>query len=204
MEEALRNLGMFAEASGNVEDIVEEEEEEITRVRQNKVMFVLNLIFSLVTGMENLYVFLGDMPGRDVMFLPPTILFRLVFFPISTYYLCQNCAVITRLYFMVDKILLALILAYIGVMGFILIFLPYTPFKWLYYGLFFFYPLTVFLYIGNFRVMMVYCEWSKLEVILFKFTLLCGSTSFFILGMYYLVGGLRFTRGLVDSLDEKI
>ena len=29
-----------------------------------------------------------------------------------------------------------------------------------------------------------------------------GSTSFFILGMYYLVEGLRFTRGLSEHLDN--
>lgn len=122
----------------------------------------------------------------------------------ATYKICKNWKVLLRLYFMVDKVLLAALLEYIGVMSFILIFLPYTPLYILYYALTGLYPIVWFLYIGNFRVLIIYCNWSKWQVIAYKMTLLIGSTSYFVLGVYYLVGNLRFTKGLAPDLDDKI
>lgn len=105
---------------------------------------------------------------------------------------------------MVDKVMLAGVLQYIGVMGFILIFIPYTPSAWFYHSLMGLYPLYWLIYIGNFRVSMVYCDWSKTQTVIYKITLLIGSTSYFILGVYYLVDNLKFTRGLSPKLDESI
>lgn len=51
---------------------------------------------------------------------------------------------------------------------------------------------------------MVYCDWSKTQTVIYKITLLIGSTSYFILGVYYLVDNLKFTRGLSPKLDESI
>ena len=58
---------------------------------------------------------------------------------------------------MLDKILMAAILVYIGVLGFILIFLAFTPSQWFYQSLFVTYPILWLFYTGHFRVMMVYC-----------------------------------------------
>ena len=41
-------------------------------------------------------------------------------------------------------------------------------------------------------------------MIIFKSTLLVGSTSFFVLGMYYLVQSLKFTEGKSEEADEII
>lgn len=156
---------------------------------------------SLITAMENLYIFLGEWIYRDLIFVPPTVLFRLIVLPLTTYKMCQNWSVLLRLFFMVDKVLLAAILEYIGVMTFIMIFIPYTPIYLLYYMLIVFYPIIWLLYIGNFRVLIIYCDWSKWQVLAYKMTLLIGSTSYFILGVHYLVGNLRFTKGLAPELD---
>ena len=157
-----------------------------------------------MTGIEGLYLFLGTMKNRDVYIAFPLMMLRIIFYPLGTYHLCQNPTVLVRLFFMVDKILLALVLLCLGTYGFNVIFLAFTDWKWLYISIFILYPLHMFLYAGNFRVMMVYCEWNQIQVILFKLTLLIGSTSFFVLGMYYLVKGLRFTRGLSQKLDQII
>lgn len=101
------------------------------------------------------------MPFRDVMITFPTVLLRLILFPIATLKLCTNSTVLLRLIFMVDKVMLSGVLQYIGVMGFILIFLPYTPSAWFYQSLFVLYPIIWLFYLANFRVSMVYCEWSK-------------------------------------------
>lgn len=136
--------------------------------------------------------------------MPPTALFRLIVLPMCAYKLCKNWKVLMKLFFMVDKVLLAAILEYIGVMSFIIIFLPYTPLYILYYILTVIYPIIWLLYIGSFRVMIIYCDWSKWQVLAYKCTLLIGSTSYFILGVHYLVGNLRFTKGLAPDLDDKI
>lgn len=136
------------------------------------------------------------MPYRDIFFTAPTVLLRIIFFPMATYNLCKNWKVVKRLYFMIDKILMSAILVYIGVLGFILIFLSFTPSAWFYQSLFVLFPVLWLFYTGHFRVMMVYCEWEKWQVITFKITLLIGAMSYFILGIYYLVNQLRFTRGL--------
>ena len=151
-----------------------------------------------------MHLFLGTMKNRDVYIAFPLLILRIAFYPFATYHLCQNVTVLVRLFFMVDKILLALILLTLGTYGFNMIFLAFTESQWMYLSIFVLYPLHMFLFTGYFRVMMIYCEWNKVQVILFKVTLLIGSTSFFILGMYYLVQGLRFTRGLSDRLDEII
>ncbi len=97
------------------------------------------------------------MENRDVYITLPTLIFRMIFYPIATYNLCQNWKVLARLIFMIDKILLANVLLYFGVMGFILIFLQFTNVAWFYQALFVLFPAHMLLYAGNFRVMMVYC-----------------------------------------------
>lgn len=97
------------------------------------------------------------MDNRDVYFTLPTLIVRMFFYPIATYNLCQNWKVLARLVFMIDKILLANVLLYIGVMGFILIFLQFSTVAWFYQSLFVLFPTHMLMYAGNFRVMMVYC-----------------------------------------------
>ena len=167
-------------------------------------MYIVVIICSLITGTENLYIFLGTLPYRDIAITFPTLIIRIVLLPIATYKLCNNWKVLLRLTFMIDKVMLAGLLQYVGVMGFILIFIPYTPSAWFYQCLFILYPIYWLLYIGNFRVCMVYCEWTKVQTIIYKITLLVGSTSYFILGVYYLVDKLKFTRGLSPQFDESI
>ena len=127
------------------------------------------------------------MKNRDVYITFPTVLLRIFFYPFATWHLCKNKKVLARLFLMIDKICLALVLVYVGVLGFINIFLEFTEVAWFYQLLYILYPILLVLYSGNFRVMMVYCDWNRIEVIFFKFTLLVGSTSYFVLGMYYLV-----------------
>lgn len=198
VELALVDFDQESENSSN------EEDKEIKRVKQSNIMFALVILASLITATENLYIYLGNMPYRDIMFIPPTLIFRFIVFPASTYNLCKNFKVIRRLYFMLDKILMSSILIYIGVLGFILIFLPFTPSPWLYQSLIVLFPLMYLCYTGHYRVMLVYCDWERWQVLSFKATLMIGAMSYFFLGIYYLVNQLRFTRGLSPELDNTI
>ena len=120
-------------------------------------MFIIIILISLVTATENLYIFLGNLPFRDVIFTFPTLILRLILIPIVTLKLCQNTTVNLRLLFMVDKIMLSGLMHYIGVLGFILIFLPYTPSAWFYNSLIGIFPVMWLFYLWNFRVSMIYC-----------------------------------------------
>ena len=126
-------------------------------MKQHWFFYIFTWIFSVVFATENLFIFLGTMEDRDVKVIFPTIIARLLFYPFATYHLCQNKTILLKLFFMVDKLLLAIILLYIGVMGFIFVFLAFAPNAWFYQMLFIIYPVAMFMYVGNFRVMMVYC-----------------------------------------------
>ena len=48
---------------------------------------------------------------------------------------------------------------------------------------------------GYFRVMMVYCDWTPCQVIIYKISLLGGAVSFFGIGMHYTGSSYNFTGG---------
>lgn len=57
------------------------------------------------------------------------------------------------------------------------------------------YPILLFFLVGNFRVMLVYCKWNKIEVIIYKIIKIIGATYFLIYGGYLIV----LTDGTISS-----
>ena len=108
-----------------------ENEEEINkaeflRVKQNFCVFILTLISTLFTGMENIYVFIiRDDRTQPFIFLP-SITFRIAFSLIASYSLCQNFKVLVKLYLTVDKLFVTEIIETVAVFAYVTIYLPYS------------------------------------------------------------------------------
>lgn len=49
------------------------------------------------------------------------------------------------------------------------------------------YPILLFTMVGNFRVMLLYCKWNKIQVIIYKLVKALGSTYFLIYGTLLII-----------------
>lgn len=49
------------------------------------------------------------------------------------------------------------------------------------------YPILLFTLVGNFRVMLLYCKWSKIQVIIYKIIKSMGSTYFLVYGTLLII-----------------
>lgn len=185
----------------------QEEEEKISRVHQWGCFYVLTLICTVLTGAENIIIFITNLfqyEAACILFVPLIVL-RVMFYLLMSWKLCENWNVLFKLYFTIDKIFLTEIVEIVSVTCYVSIFYPHaSALQWFYifYGIN--YPLMLFSMTGYFRVMMVYCNWKPSQVILYKICLILGAVSFFGLGIYYTMRDVEFTGGANQQIDKII
>ena len=167
----------------------------IKRVKQPKWIYFLTLVCTLLTGTQNIYVFLTQTTELYFYLFIPTVILRMFISLFCSYFLCKNWRLLLKLYLTIDKVFLTEVVEIVSVVCYISIFLPYTQMKWFYYFYEFSYPLMLFTSIGYFRVMLVFCDWKPWQVIVYKISLMIGAISFFSIGMYYTVASVNFTGG---------
>jgi hypothetical protein len=59
------------------------------------------------------------------------------------------------------------------------------------------YPVLLFFLVGNFRICMVYCKWSSLQVFIYKLVKAIGTIYFLVYGGYIIINNLTADSGLL-------
>lgn len=90
----------------------------VKRVKQPALMYIVTLMMTMLSGSEQLYLFLWDYEGKDTYIFFPTMVFRPIFFFASSYYLSRNWKVMAKLFISFDRILVAEIAMMISVGSF--------------------------------------------------------------------------------------
>lgn len=172
------------------------------RIEQPMWVYFLTLFFTLLTGFENLYIFLWEsFEYKDIFIFLPSLIIRLIFFVGNSYYLSRNWKILLKLFSSFDRILVAEIAMMISVGVFATKYIPYSSYPWLYYLLYAFYPMLILTFSCYFRTMMIYCKWKSWQTILIKIAVASGAGAYFGLGMYYTVVDGKFTDGASEELD---
>jgi hypothetical protein len=176
----------------------------IVRRSQSICVFIIIILFTLLLGTENLYVFLWKYENRDIYIYLPTLIIRPIFFIVMAHQLCPYLNVKLKLFFTFDKVFLTIIAQLIGVIGYCNTYIPHATHPWFYYSLYGLYPISLFTFAGFFRVLLVCVRWNKCQIILMKLSLLIGGASYFGLSLYYTVVDVQFTGGSDPESDSNI
>jgi hypothetical protein len=94
----------------------------------------------------------------------------------STIGLAKDKWEILHLYVLLDNIFLAQVASAIGFISLLLV--TFTG-EWYQMSVLISFPFEVIFFVGNFRVMMLRVQWSKMRVIFFKIILLADAALFF-------------------------
>ena len=164
-------------------------------------MYLLNLALSFVISFQNIFlVFTNNELTKgylSIVLIIATILITLT----TTYSLSRDFWKIFNLYALLDNIFLTQVASSFGFIGFLLVI--YTG-NWYEVISMIAFPLEMIFFVGNFRIMMLYVNWSKWRVILFKLVLLADSALFFEIGAYYLSVNFLYTGGTNPTLDGQV
>lgn len=82
---------------------------------------------------------------------------------------------------------MAVVANIVGVYGFIGVYEPYLDYPWVYYSQYALEPIRYILFLGYFRVMLVYCKWSVRQTVIIKLCLLIGACSHFAIGIFFIM-----------------
>ncbi len=66
------------------------------------------------------------------------------------------------------------------------------------------YPIWVIYFSGSLRVMIVYVDWSRWEVILYKLTVMFCGLIFFYVGFEYMNGKYKISQGFLTEFENTL
>ena len=151
---------------------------------QNMVLYCLVCLMETATIFLSLLLIL--LPASQLKWAYLTYIFmtflRSFVFIASSINLVGLTKPLFRLYFLIDNVLLFQIATDITY-----IFLNYQKNTEYVMGAIICYPILLFSLCGNSRVMLLYCQWQRWQVILYKAIRLAGSTYFLVYGCYILI-----------------
>ena len=140
-------------------------------------------------GVEVLYMFLSGWKEKGPYIYFPSIIMRIIFFSIGGWKLCQNKKVLPKLVFCLDTPFIAAIANLVAIFGFIKVYDSYLDYPWVYYLQYLLQPILYLLFLGYFRITIVYCKWSVKQTILMKIVLILGALSHFTVGLFFIMNG---------------
>ena len=103
----------------------------------------------------------------------------------TSYKLCSNVLEVLKFYFLMDNALLIMVMALVSWNV-----LPIITFEELVPGdivVLVLNSLSLFCFVGNFRVLIVHYHWEKIEVILTKLFIILGVFTYITIGCYFMV-----------------
>ena len=176
----------------------------IQRIKQNYCIYILTLVSTLLTGMENIYVFIMREDTVQLYIFFPSVTFRIIFSILASYSLCHNKKVLIKLYLTVDKLFVTEVIETVAVFAYVTIYIPYAEYPWFFRFYEIIYPIMIFTTTGYLRVILIYSDWKPVQVIAYKICLMIGAISFFSIGIFYTVTSAQFTNGRAPEADLKI
>jgi hypothetical protein len=201
MEDSLPQLLKNGSKDMPENDSVKEDEETGSRLEQNLVLFLFNVVLSFVVSFQNIFmVFTNDELIKGYLSMA-ILACTLVITLVTTRSLCTDAWKVFNLYVLLDNIFLTQVASSFGFIGFLLVI--YTG-NWFEVVSMVAFPLEMVFFVGNFRVMMLLVKWSKWRVILYKLILLADSALFFEIGAYYLSVNYYYTGGADSTLDGQV
>ena len=134
-------------------------------VRQNLILYWGCLLSTILISAINLSFFFYDNTLNISIMTIITIIISYVFFIVNSCKLVETKKDMCKLFFLFDNIFVALSTAIVGYAGVLTIVLPPEPYVL---------PISIlicfslFLFAGNFRVVLAYCRYNQWQLIFFK------------------------------------
>ena len=176
----------------------------IERIEQSIVFYASSIFFILLTGTEIFYIAMNTKEECDPYLYFPSIILRIVFFFAGSCFLCKNKKVLFKLFFCFDVSLMAAVAYIAGIYGFIGIYSPHAKYSWVYFNLYLLSPVMYFSFLGYFRVMMVYCQWSDKQTLFTKFVLAIGAGSHIGVGLIFIISDIEHSLNMSSDLFKLI
>jgi len=120
---------------------------------------------------------------------------------ISTYHMRPDLGKVLQMYTLVDNIFLMQIVSSFGFIGFLMVI---SDGKWYHIVSMIAFPLEIIFFIGNFRVLLLYVRWTKLQMVIYKIILMAGAVLFFQIGALYMDADFSYSGGTDPVLDGAV